>query len=279
LPRLRSVAVIPSLFTLGNGICGFVSIIVASRIHPDVLASPEGAAYVPAMFLLAIAGWLILAGMVFDALDGRVARIANTATRFGTELDSLCDVVTFGAAPAFLMLKLGPTADNPVLYKVLFISATFYVVCTALRLARFNVETALHEESHRFFKGLPSPAAAGCIAAVGIMRYDLTTFESVLNLALIDEIVSVVLPFGAIILSVLMVSNVKYPHVVNQNLRGKHSFGHLVQLLVCAIVVLIIRELSLMVAFWGFAAAGPIRLAWRQSRRPGRAHREEPAHQ
>src|SRR5687768_15792331 len=106
--KLRKVAVIPSLFTLANGVCGFASIIVASRIHPvDLyLDSPR---YADAMVFLAIAGWLIFAGMLMDVLDGRFARKLNIASRFGAELDSLCDVITFGAAPAFMLLKLGPT--------------------------------------------------------------------------------------------------------------------------------------------------------------------------
>ena len=266
MPRLR-VSMIPALFTLGNGICGFASIIVASRIHPSVLATPDGPGYQEAMGFLAIAGWLIFAGMIFDVLDGRMARISNSASQFGAELDSLCDVVTFGAAPAFLLLKLGPTAANPVLYKVLFLSATFYVVCTILRLARFNVETSPEAENHRFFRGLPSPAAAGCIAAVAIMRYDLDAYQRFLDPARVATVVGAVLPFATIGLALLMVSNWTYSHVVNHNLRGKRSFGHLVQLLIAVIFVLLTRELALVIGFWGFALMGPAQGLWRQSRR------------
>lgn len=262
--RYYKVAMLPSLFTLGNAVCGFASIIMASRIQVSVLATGEGEAYAQALGFLGTAGWLIFAGMVFDVLDGRMARLSNSASKFGAELDSLCDVVTFGAAPAFLLLKLGPHPDNPVLYKVLFVSSTFYVLCTILRLARFNVETSLEDESHRFFKGLPSPAAAGCIAAIAIMRSDLASFPLFGYHTTVGTVVSTVLPFAAIGLALLMVSNVTYSHLVNQTLRGKRPFSQLVELLLVVTCVVVIREVSLVVAFWGFALMGPVKRAYRQ---------------
>jgi CDP-diacylglycerol--serine O-phosphatidyltransferase len=261
MPRLRRIAVLPSLFTLGNGICGFASIIVASKIQPEYLI-PGHANYASAMIYLGVAGWLIFAGMLFDALDGRMARLAGAASRFGAELDSLCDAISFGAAPAFLLLKLGPTDRDLLLYKVLFLSATFYVICTILRLARFNVEAGLGEDDHRFFRGLPSPAAAGCLAAVAVMRCDLYQLELEQQFGNFDEIVAMtraLLPFAALGLSLLMVSTIPYPHLVNQTLRGKQPFAHLVHLLVLAIAVLIIKETSLVIGFWGFALLGPAR--------------------
>src|SRR4051794_24280807 len=100
-PAVKKIAVLPTLLTLGNGICGFAAIAYASKILPT--ATPEeNDAY------FAWAGWFILFGMIFDMLDGYVARLSKTASDFGGELDSLCDVVTFGVTPAFLLLKLGP---------------------------------------------------------------------------------------------------------------------------------------------------------------------------
>lgn len=255
--RLRRVNIVPALFTLANGVCGFASIIVASRISPAVLLE-GGEAYAEAVHLLGISGWLIFLGMVFDALDGRMARLAGTASKFGAELDSLCDVITFGAAPAFLLLKLGPTADRPVLYKILFVASTFFVICVILRLARFNVETTPDESSHQSFKGLPSPAAAGCIAAVAGMRADLENFAELINFVALTKMINALLPFGAIALGVLMVSVIPYPHLVNQTLRGRQSFHRLVELLIIGIVAIVIREFSLVIAFWGFALYGPI---------------------
>lgn len=219
------------------------------------------------MTFLYVSGWLIVAGMIFDVLDGRMARLTNTASKFGAELDSLCDVISFGAAPAFLLLKLGPPAGDHWLYKILFLSATFYVICTILRLARFNVETTVAEEDHRYFKGLPSPAAAGCIAAVAIMRHQISGYHGWIDLDFWGEVIAGILPFACIGVSLLMVSTVAYPHLVNQTLRGRRSFSHLVQLLILVVVILVIQEMSLVLAFWGFALTGPgrwVMKAWRQ---------------
>lgn len=265
--RLRKIAILPSLMTLGNGVCGFASIIVASRIHPSALYE-DNPGYDDAMIFLLIAGVLIFAGMVFDALDGHMARLAKSASRFGAELDSLCDVITFGAAPAFLLLKMGPTPESRFLYNVLFISATSYVICTILRLARFNVETtSLGEESHRYFKGLPSPAAAGCIAVLAITRHELQIYQTLLNLDLLTSIVQQVIPFAALLLALLMVSNIVYPHLLNQTLRGTQSFTRLVEVVAVMIALLVIRELALVLAFWGFALSGPVRRVWRSFHR------------
>lgn len=264
--RLRKVAVLPAVLTLCNGVCGFASIIVASRIHRDALFQ-DNPGHADAMTYLLVAGLLIFGGMIFDALDGRMARIANSASKFGAELDSLCDVISFGAAPAFLLLKLGPTPDDTFLYNILFVSAVSYVICTILRLARFNVESSLDEESHRVFKGLPSPAAAGCIAAIAIMRHHLQNYDHLIGMDRVANAVSMFVPFGALGLAMLMVSNIAYPHLVNQSLRGRRPFSHLVELVVLAITLVVVRELSLVLAFWGFALMGPMRRGWRYFRK------------
>src|SRR5262249_35897720 len=102
-PTVKKIAIIPTLLTLGNGVCGFAAILCASRI-------PAGAS-VGADPNFALAGWLIIAAMLFDGLDGYVARLSRTASKFGGELDSLCDAISFGVAPAFLLLRLGPAWD------------------------------------------------------------------------------------------------------------------------------------------------------------------------
>lgn len=264
--RLRRISVLPAVLTLCNGVCGFASIIVASRIHRDALYL-DNPKHADAMTFLLVAGLLIFAGMIFDALDGHMARLSNSSSKFGAELDSLCDVITFGAAPAFLLLKLGPTPNESFLYNVLFIASTSYVICTILRLARFNVETGLDEESHQVFKGLPSPAAAGCIAALAIMRHHLQDYHQFIGNDLVTNIVSAFAPFGALCLALLMVSSIPYPHLVNQTLRGRRPFSHLVELVVVAITLLVIRELSLVLAFWGFALSGPCRRGWNRARK------------
>src|SRR5207248_11546863 len=121
------------LLTLGNGICGFIAIALASKINPaESIAACD--------LYVATAGWLILAAMVFDMFDGYVARLSRTASKFGGELDSLCDAISFGVAPAFLLLKMGPGWESPLVHALVAGIAALYMVCAVLRLARFNVD-------------------------------------------------------------------------------------------------------------------------------------------
>ena len=165
---LRTIPVLPTMFTLGNLVCGFFSIVVAANVGrpEDAILSPVETTH------LMISGWLIFLAMIFDALDGQVARLSNTTSDFGAQLDSLCDLVTFGVAPAFLFVKMCPLAEVDHSRRVWIIAATF-VACAAMRLARFNVETSDDTEDHMYFSGLPSPAAAASIAGFAIMFYTL----------------------------------------------------------------------------------------------------------
>ena len=174
-----------------------------------------------------LSGWLIFLAMIFDALDGHVARLARTSSEFGAELDSLCDVVSFGVAPGFLLVKMCPSLTywHP---EAIWIIAAAVPVCAALRLARFNVETAENED-HLQFSGLPSPAAAGSIAGFAILFYTLRQeTNSVANIQQIDSIMEIWVCILALAVAALMVSRIPYPHVVNQLFRGQRSFGHIV---------------------------------------------------
>jgi CDP-diacylglycerol--serine O-phosphatidyltransferase len=256
---VKKIAVVPALLTLGNGVCGFIAIIFASKILDRVQETDE------ANFMWA--GWFILFGMVFDMLDGYVARLTKTASEFGGELDSLCDVVTFGVAPAFLLLKLGPGGQpNPVLHAVPFLQqivigiAALYFACTALRLARFNVENDPDPASHKRFQGLPSPGAAGCIGALAIVRGEFSSLPLARWLAIdIVQVVEIMSPIGALIVALLMVSNVPYPHLTGRIFRGRKPLGHLVQVLLAAIILLTLRSLSPLLIFWIYAFVFPVR--------------------
>src|SRR5262245_15953829 len=223
---MRKIAVVPTLLTLGNGICGFVSIAIASKIIPS-----ESVEHNDSFF--AVAGWFIIAAMIFDMLDGYVARLSRTASKFGGELDSLCDAISFGVAPAFLLLRLGPSWERPLLHQVLAGIATLYLVCAVLRLARFNVDNTPDPASHKRFRGLPSPGAAGCLASLAILRGELPAklaqhwAESDLLLVnqLVGRWVEVWAPLGALVVALLMVSRVPYPHVTKQVLRGRRHFS------------------------------------------------------
>jgi CDP-diacylglycerol--serine O-phosphatidyltransferase len=256
---IRTLAVLPSLFTLGNLFCGFFAIVLAARVERPEGPMVDQVDVVNCMF----AGWLIFLAIVFDALDGHLARLARTSSDFGAQLDSLCDVVSFGVAPAFLLVKLCPSFAYLHREAVWIIAATF-AACAALRLARFNVETS-EDDDHMHFSGLPSPAAAATIASFAIMFHALRRDDDRLIYA--DEIHAVLqngLPFLALLAAVLMVSRVPYPHLVNQVIRGQRSFNHLVALVFTLVVVMLIRSYSLPLLCTAFVLLGPARYAWQK---------------
>jgi len=268
--RIRTIAVLPTLFTLGNLVCGFFAIVVASRIErPDASwldASREvsvmlGGVKDPTNVMLS--AWLIFLAMIFDALDGYVARWAGAASDFGAQLDSLCDVVTFGVAPGILLVKMCPNFTYLHREAVWVIAAAF-AACAALRLARFNVEIT-DDDDHMTFNGLPSPAGAAAIASFAILFNTLRKEDTTLVYAAqIDVALQMVLPFFAVLVALLMVSRIPYPHVVNQVLRGERSFGHVVALLFALVVVMVIRGYAVPIVCVAFALSGPIRYVWQE---------------
>src|SRR5438093_11789909 len=166
--RIRPVAVLPTLFTLGNLWCGFFAIVVAARVARPSSDVP----YIgDDLENCAIAAGLIVLAMLFDALDGYVARLAKSPSDFGAQLDSLADLVTFGVAPAYLLVKMCPyvTLWNK---QAVWIIGCAFLTCVALRLARFNVE-ASDDDNHREFTGLPSPAGAAAVASYAFLFWGL----------------------------------------------------------------------------------------------------------
>lgn len=267
--RRKRLALIPSLFTLANGICGFAAIVQIASLRFDPAAraidNPDH---------LVNAGWLILLAMVFDGLDGRIARLMKSAGDFGGELDSLCDAVTFGVAPGLLVAMVNAKAiSSPLFAKMSWLFGLAFACGAILRLARFNVENSPDDEAHLSFKGLPSPAAAGTIAALAIFQGFLRSDREILSV--LDEArrcafanaLSYVFPFLALVLGYLMVSTVRYVHVPNRYLRGRKSIRKIARLLFLGIVVgALVPEVALALAFAGYAASGVIAAAWRRAR-------------
>ncbi|HYE98177.1 MAG TPA: CDP-diacylglycerol--serine O-phosphatidyltransferase [Planctomycetota bacterium] len=243
-PRpVRSIALLPTLITLGNGVCGVVAIF---RIGMG-LAENE-----PKRFYAA--AWLILAAMIFDALDGFVARLTKTASNFGAQLDSLCDLISFGVAPGFLVfavsrqvLQLSDAWERPVQ-----VVCVLFAMCALVRLARFTVETTPDESSHREFAGLPSPAAAGVVASAALPS---AAFHKLAPAW--AEGITAALPGLALAAGLLMVSRIRYSHVINRLLRGRRPFVTLVEVALVAALAVIVREFAFFVAFFGYAASGP----------------------
>ncbi len=248
--RLKYIAILPSLITILNGLCGFAAIVFAGK----------GAKLGLGQFsYFAMSGYMILLAMIADMLDGRLARMHLSTSSFGGQLDSLCDIISFGVAPAFLMLKVleyklaGFVGLNPItetfLQRFIWLAAAGYISCAAIRLARFNVENEEDESAHMSFVGLPTPAAAGVIVSLVILHQD--TLQTLPSL----NIIIYALPFLALGAAVLMVSRIRYPHILNQYLKGKKPFAYLIRVLLLLAFVIWNIQAALVLIFCGFAAS------------------------
>jgi CDP-diacylglycerol--serine O-phosphatidyltransferase len=206
-PSMRQVVVVmPSAFTLGNLFFGFWAIVSAFNGN------------------FRWAGWFIVFAGILDMLDGRVARLSGTGTRFGAELDSLVDVISFGVAPALLMYFLDFSNAGRFAWMLCYI----YVVAVALRLARFNVLSA-GKPSTGWFTGLPSPSAGMTLAVYYPFSQTNWYRASLAYLDLQHEGLVVLM----LLLAVLMVSNVKYPKFPPIGLRSRKGiFGLVVHLVI-----------------------------------------------
>jgi CDP-diacylglycerol--serine O-phosphatidyltransferase len=273
----KGLALLPSLLTLGNAICGIAAIIKVAKIQWLDLdpASP----YFWATNLRE-AALLILFGMVFDLLDGRVARLTRMTSDFGGQLDSLSDAITFGVAPGVVTIMANAEARfpaNPFWTKVAWTFGLAYSCCAIARLARFNVENDHDEKAHLEFKGLPSPAAAGVISTLLLLQSYLGTPRAERNLAIIPhELVegfatkiTYALPFVALGLGYLMVSKFRYVHVANRFLKGRKPFDYLGLAIMGGVLMSLVPEVMLALGFVGYAVTGPL-FAWRK-RAPGPA--------
>ena len=203
--RLRITrSVIPNLFTATNMFCGFLSIITASNGNYNYAA------------------WLIIVAAIFDALDGLVARLTNSSSELGVELDSLSDIVSFGAAPSFLIYSTYLNQfDN-----VGIILSSLLLIAGGFRLARFNVQLVGFEKS--FFLGLPIPTAALTITSFVLAFY---------NDGFAKPYSDLVIPL-VVILSYLMISNIRYESVPKFSIQGiKDKPFHFIFLIVAVILV------------------------------------------
>ncbi len=281
---IRAVAVLPTLFTLGNLVCGFFAIVVLSRIEkpstadfqptPTIqldLKTAEGLKKSTKELIdsedpthnLMLCGALILLAMLFDAVDGQLARITRGVSDFGAQLDSLCDLVSFGLAPAILLVKMCPEFTYWHRDAIWSVAAVF-ACCAALRLARFNVETDSDDE-HATFAGLPTPAAAATIGSFAILSYSLRNESAVAfheQFVQYDSWMQRIVPLLAIVISVLMVSRIPYPHPLTQFVRGQRTFAQLIAIVFSLMVILIVRNYAIPLLCVMFVCWPPVKYAW-----------------
>jgi len=257
------MAMVANLLTLGNAVCGFIAIVFAGGGTP-------GADTLHLEFKKA--AWLIIFGMFFDVLDGRVARTTRSSTDLGAALDSLADVVTFGVAPAVLVFRMHTTLPQWSMWRwMLWCLSIAYFLGAVLRLARFTAETSDQEADHMCFKGLPSPGAAGMISSFVILYFYLMEFKQ-RELALLQpwetqlqalaSWIPAFLPFMAGFLGYLMVSNrLRYVHVGGY-LVNRRGFDSLVYVIFGLIVLAIFPEVFLPILFVAYLLSAPLRFAF-----------------
>ena len=250
--RLRTVAMLPSMITLINGICGFIAI--------------------------GLAATMIFYAMIADTLDGRVARISKTTSSFGGQLDSMCDEISFGAAPAFLMLNLllyhhrqlvgsAEMVLGDFFERFIWVAAIVFLSCATIRLARFNVENEEDEASHMSFSGLPTPAAAGVVASLVMFSQHLNSDDAASTefFKFLYSSILYILPFATMGCGFLMVSRIRYPHLFNQWFRGRKPLNYLYfTVFVVGIIILCGLPLALVLTSSSFALSGPARWFWRK---------------
>ena len=259
----RGMYVLPSLFTAGTLICGYYAILNTLQAAQLMAA---GAAAPLASSTFDNAAMAIGLAILFDALDGRIARLTNATSNFGREFDSLADVITFGLAPGVLAYAWGvrPAIDAsqiPMthhLRAVGWIITFAYLICGAARLARFNIDTVKPGVDRRYFIGLPIPAAAGVIVAVVHCQKTPLTYWPV----------AVVWLLATLGLAFLMVSRVRYHSFKSLDLGRRRPYVTIIFIGLMIWAVLFYSEPVLLVLALTYALSGPVHEIPGRSRPP-----------
>lgn len=218
------IYILPNLMTTGNLFCGFFAVI--QSIQGNFL----------------YAAYAIVVAAVFDQLDGRLARLTRSTSKFGAEYDSLCDLVSFGMAPAVIMFlwALQPFG------RLGWVACFLFVACGALRLARFNVQANVVEKN--YFQGLPIPMAAGIVASSVLAFQDLE-LEATGNYGLL---------IMTILLALVMVSNFRFRSFKDLDLKERLPFRYLILGVGILVVVALRPEVMLFVLFMAYAGLGAV---------------------
>ena len=253
---------LPNLMTAGNLFCGFAACLRCIEAS-FIVHGAEAAATIPpdAISLYRDAVWYIFGAMAFDALDGRLARMGGKESLFGAEFDSLADVVSFGLAPALMVffLIMRPSQGDQTLLSLGGLPGFIYLLCAAIRLARFNVIThpLLYrpegKPSSKDFIGLPVPAAAGTVAALVMFLLNLASQDKSL------QVWALSLPPLLLLVAILMVSTVRYPSGKQIDMRTKTKLTTLVIYVVVGAAVVRFKEYAMLIVCLGYIFYGLIR--------------------
>ena len=223
------IYLLPNLMTAGNLVCGFLAIMTII----DAISKGGVDSLDESRDLFERAIWFILAGCLFDVLDGRLARLGGQDSPFGKEFDSIADIVSFGVAPALLVQSV---IMNEFSGSFPIIVASIYLVCGGMRLARFNCIATYGQESSGHFKGFPIPAAAGLISALTLFVLWVSETEKDLNRL---KIVFLVL---MLFLSYLMVSSIRYPSFKKVTWSTHKSLGWVVVAFILLMLTIIYHQ-------------------------------------
>lgn len=253
---------LPNLMTAGNLFCGFMAVVQC--IQARLAETSAVGEYLGAMphehYKYAV--WLIFGAAAFDALDGRLARMGGRESLFGAEFDSLADVVSFGIAPALLMIYLIISPTQAPEYQwfrnIGWFIGFVYLLCAAMRLARFNVITnpllhAKKKESSKDFVGLPVPAAAATVAATVLFLLKLAETDRSLKSW------SLALPFLMLLVAFLMMSTVRYPSGKKVDLQTQTRVRTFVALLILIGLVIFYKEIAVLGICFAYIFFGIVR--------------------
>lgn len=230
----KGIYFVPGLFTLGNAGLGFYSVIASIDRNFNTSA------------------WAILLAVILDVFDGRIARLTRSTSKFGLEFDSLADSISFGVAPSILMYQM---VLRDIRRGILI--AFLFLIAGVLRLARFNVKSA--EKDIVYFDGLPIPVAGGMLASFVVSPFWARDIQ--LFLALI--------PLITIVLSFLMISNIKYPNLKKIRLTRRQPLKTLIIVLVALVIWFFssrIISIIFFVYFVAFTLSGIFNALWKFSR-------------
>lgn len=247
------IYLLPNSLTAGNLFFGFLAILRCIQANYSTDPAIEAKFFTEAV-------WFILFAVICDALDGRVARLGGRESLFGKEFDSIADVISFGVAPAMMMifLILQPDEQHEFILKIGWLIGFVYLLCASVRLARFNVLThpmltpAERLRGTKDFLGLPVPAAAGMIASLVLV---INSFE-IPGLAII-------MPPLMLAIAGLMISNIYYPSFKDIDWQTSTKFRTFIGLVLALGLAFMIKELAFAVIFFSYIIYGPIRHGFR----------------